>query len=208
MCFLLKTVLFFLCLGHSFADSKVGLYKKKCVGDTDIFDINYASISCYGECTFGSTGTFYATYTIGDELSTTEPFVTVKAFNVEAYNDTVDICNDGTISNKNGYYCPSIGTYSFHTPMTLPGSGDSIYSKLSFWWTMSAYARFDFDDAEVVCQFKIEGRYTRASQNIFGGSAILLVGFFTLRTRRRIIVKEKQSDPIEIDSRFVKMGDD
>jgi hypothetical protein len=201
-------LLLILYLSPIFADSKLSVYKKKCTGNTEMFDINYASISCYGGCTFGSEGSFSATFTIGDELLTTSPFVTARIFNIEAYNDTIDICNDGQLSNDNGYYCPSVGKYSIHNPTTLPGSKDSLYSKYWPWLAFSAYATFDFGDAEVECQFKVEGRYTNASQSIVSGSIILLLGIFSVRVRKRRLVDKAQQESRTSSSYFVEMGDE
>ncbi len=189
------------------ADSQFQVYKHKCTGDTDMFDIKYASISCYGGCHYGSDGTFSATFTIGDDISTSSPYVTVKVLNIETYNGTVDICNDGTLSNADGYYCPSPGTYSTHRSTSIPGSKDSLYSKYWPWLVFSVYATFDFDgDAEVECQFKVEGKYTYSSGSIFSGSALLFIGAYSTRMRRkRRIACESPDTP---SACFIEMGDE
>jgi hypothetical protein len=153
-------------------------------------------------------GAFSATFTIGDELSTSSPFVTVKMFNIEAYNNTIDICNNGQVSNDYGYYCPSVGTYSIHTPTTIPGSKNSLYAKYCLWLAFSVYVTLDFGDAEVDCRFKVEGRYKSASQTIVSGSAIVLVGLFSVRSRkRRLALKNDQTSEIS-PSYFVEMGNE
>jgi len=186
------------------AEGALSIFHKQCKGDTDVFNFHYASLSCYGECTWGGRGTFTATYTLGKNLTSSIAEVGLSVLSVPGWNGTVDMCNWGqTFSNS--ATCPEIGTYTEYISVTLPGKQDSIYSKYMLWMSVSVYAAIDFsdDDYSVVCEFKVNGKYARVSQ-MTATSAILLlgVGFFRSRKKRRIAT----ADEIDTTTQFVEMG--
>jgi hypothetical protein len=77
------------------AEGALSIFLKQCKGDTDVFNIHYASVSCYGECAWGGRGTFTATYTIGKNLTSSIAEVELSVLSVPGWNGTVDMCNWG-----------------------------------------------------------------------------------------------------------------
>ena len=191
------------------AEGALSIFLKQCKGDTDVFNIHYASVSCYGECTWGGRGTFTATYTIGNNLTSSIADVGLSVLSVPGWNGTVDMCNWGqTFSNS--ATCPETGIYTEYTSVTLPGKQDAMYSKYLLWMSISVYAAIDFyddyDDYSVVCEFKVNGKYARVSQ-MTATSALLLIGvrFFRSRKRRRIATAA-EVESSNTTTHFVEMG--
>lgn len=195
-----------LCFAQS--QSQLGITVEKCVGDTSIFTVDSGDLSCEdGYCMWGSKGTVSGTYTIGSSLSTTSPVVTASLFGLSFFNHTVDICDGGKVSNDNGSYCPTVGTYEFNTDIDLPGSPNSWYVRFSSWLSLTVAVDVDFGDATVDCYLKIEGynpyNYTNASMVV--SSAVLIVGLFAYKRNkhRRVLSKDDFEDP---KGNFVEMS--
>jgi hypothetical protein len=181
---------------------------QQCTGDTDTFSIDYLSITCDDYCTWGSDGTFTGSYTLGDNVSTDSPVISAKIWGVTAYNETVDICDNGNIYNAYGSYCPDAGTYQYVANTELPGSPNSWYTTFSTWVSFIAYTTIDFGDAVVVCQIKIEGQNydSSSSSYMIAGSTMLFVGFAAFRMKkRRVVATEDEQEGNEYATRFVEM---
>lgn len=198
--------LLFTCIHTARGDGILNIYKKQCTGDTDVFNINHSSLSCYGDCTWGKNGTLTTTYTFGRNLSSSEADLSLEFLKLSVFNATIDLCSGN--SWKDGhYYCPSEGTYTTYTTITIPGSESSFYSKYLVWMTMKLNAVFELDDGySVSCQFLVDGRYSKYSY-VFSTSFVVLFGIagFKWRTRKRFDVRQLNDDEDEVSIDFVEM---
>ena len=203
-------VLLILCIREVSAEVALSIFHKQCKGDTDVFNIHFASLSCYGACTWGSQGAFTAKYTLGEDLSSSLADVELSVLTVPGWNGTIDICNwGGTFSNSTT--CPEAGTYTEYATVTLPGKRDAIYSKYLLWMSVSVYAVLDFQDDygdySVVCEFKVNGRRYTSMSEMTATSALLFFGIvmFHSRRRRRVAIAD-DCESSETTTHFVEMG--
>ena len=208
--FLSTVYIFFSCVQQTLADGQeLSVSVSQCKGDTGIFSIDSLYMACDSYCTWGSDATFTGSYTIGDTLSTDSPIITAKIWGTAAFNDTVDICDNGKVYNDNGEYCPDAGTYAFETTTEVPGSPNSWYSSFASWLSFTVYATFDFGDAVVTCDIKIEGQnYAANSSYIMSASALMLAGAvfgLRLKKRRRLVTANEEGGHEEPATHFVEM---
>jgi hypothetical protein len=182
---------------------------QQCTGDTGTFSIDYLAITCEDYCDWGSDGTFTGSYTIGSTLSTETPVISANIWNVEVYNETIDICDNGNVYNSYGDYCPNTGTYQYVANTELPGSPNSWYSTFSGWLSFFVYITFDFGDAVVQCKVKIEGQSSGSSSSSYmiAGSSVLLAGLavFRMKRRRTIVLNDEEAESGS-GTRFVEMA--
>jgi hypothetical protein len=207
--FLTYLLLFYVYIPSTLAGQELTVYVEQCTGDTDTFIIDYLTITCDDYCTWGSNGTYYGSYTLGDDVSTETPVVTNKIWGLTHFHDTVDICDDGSVVNDNGDQCPGAGTYDYLTEASLPGSPGSWYSFFASWMSFTVHSTIDFGDAVVVCEIKIKGMGYDSSSSSYmtKGSALMVFGFaaaFRMK-KRRIIVTEDEQEGNGSATRFVEM---
>ncbi len=200
------------------AQQELAVDVKQCVGDTDTFKIDYLTIVCDDYCTWGSNGTYYGTYTLGDNVTTQTPVITNKMWGVTQFSEAVDICvgADGdNVENENGDVCPDAGTYDYETEASLPGSPSSWYSFFGSWIRVTVYSTIDFGDAVVDCQISIKGMSSgQASSNsesfmYTSWSAMMVLGVAAFRMRRRRVIVTEDTDndgPENVSAvRFIEM---
>lgn len=205
----LLLLLLILCVWEVSAEGALSIFHKQCKGDTDVFNIHFASLSCYGACTWGSQGTFTARYTLGEDLSSSLADVEISVYSVPGWNGTIDICNWGD-TFYNSSTCPKAGTYTEYTMLTLPGEKDAIYSKYLLWMSVSVYAELnfqdDYGDYSVICEFKVNGRYTFVSQ-MTATSMLFFFGIAAFRSRKkRNIAIAHDCESNVATTHFVVMG--
>ena len=183
----------------------------ECTGDTDVFNIDYLSVTCEDYCTWGSEGNVTGAYTLGNYLPTDFPEVTFTVWGMTGFDETVDICDNRTVSNDNGDYCPTNGTYYYYDNLELPGKPETWWAIFLSWFTLRAteHLNFDFGEAVIECKVKIEGGNNGFFSFAFVGSvAVFWVAVVSRRTNRRYIVtdavKQKESNE-EPQTRFVEM---
>ena len=208
--FLARACLFFSYIHQTLADGQaMSVNITQCTGDTDIFTVDSVSVSCDDDdCGWGSDATFYGSYTIGDTLSTDSPIITAKIWGMDLYDDTVDICNGGSVYNDNGDYCPDTGTYDFLATSELPW-----YFRFTFWMSSTVYTTFDFGDVVVTCDVKIEAStYSSSSSSstsyIMSASALMITGVvfgLRIKKRRRLVTANEEGGHEEPATHFVEM---
>jgi hypothetical protein len=193
------------------ANDTVAVIFKTCTGDTSVFKVENVSLSCGDDpCTWGADATVSGNYTFGDEVATETPIVHASFWGLTLFNDTVDICDDGTVTNSDGDVCPSIGTYEYYSDTKLPGF--SLLSWLTSWFNIVVSTTFDFGNAEVVCKVQVKGnRSSSSSSAMIVGSVALGSVFviFRMRTRRIVAateVEHETSSDYEPATHFVEMA--
>ena len=190
-----------LCIPNALAETDLSVTLQKCEGSTDVFTVDSVSIDCDDDdnaagCSWGSEATINGTFTIGDDLYTTYPYITASLFwkNAAAvYSGNEDICQQ----NEN---CPDADTYLFITGITLPGSLSSWYQTLTSSMSFAVWVKFHFgSDQEVACKFIVAGQDSTSAyaSYMIAGSAMLFVGFvgiaaFGIRKRCRSVTEEDQ----------------
>ena len=220
------TPLLFLCTilntpPSTHAAQELRVWVDECTGDTDTFIIDYLTITCEDYCTWGSNGTYDGSYTLGEDVATETPIVTNKIWGLTRFNDTVDICDEGSVSNDDGDRCPDAGTYGYETEASLPGSPNSWYSWIASWMTVTVHSTIDFGDAVVVCKIKIKGmKYEQEEEDsssysssymIAGSSTVMFLGFaaaFNLKKRGIVVAGDGDGREQLVDepaTRFVEM---
>jgi hypothetical protein len=201
------------------AAQELRVWVDECTGDTDVFVIDYLTITCEDYCTWGSNGTYDGSYTLGEDVSTETPVVTNKIWGLRRFNDTVDICEDGSVYNDDGDRCPEAGTYGYETEAILPGSPNSWYAWIASWMTVTVHSTIDFGDAVVVCKIKIKGmKYAEeedsssySSTYMIAGSSMVFLGFaaaFNWKKRRIVVAGDGNGREQLVDepaTRFVEM---
>ncbi len=126
-----------------------------------------------------------------------------------SFNRQVDICDNGSIYNSYGSYCPDSGKYKYVAHTELPGSPNSWYTSFTSWLSFVVYITFDFGDAVTYCEVQIEGQNNASSSSsyLIAGSTMLFVGIVAFRSKkRRIIASEDKQDENQYAERFVEMS--
>ncbi len=144
--------------------------------------------------------------------------MTNKIWGLRRFNDTVDICEDGSVYNDDGDRCPEAGTYGYETEASLPGSPNSWYAWIASWMTVTVHSTIDFGDAVVVCKIKIKGmKYEEedassySSTYMIAGSSMVFLGFaaaFNWKKRRIVVAGDGNGREQLVDepaTRFVEM---
>jgi hypothetical protein len=184
----------FICSQDVFAgDQYISVNLKKCTGDTSVFKVESVSLSCNdGPCDWGSSATLSGNYTIGNENITQTPVVSASIWGVNLFNDTVDICDDGKVSNAEGDVCPDAASYEYIVETDIPGF--SWLNPLMSWFSIGVSTTFDFGDASVTCelQAKVNESSSSYSTMLIGsvaiGSALII---FRMKNRRTVITRRE-----------------
>lgn len=204
----------FICSRGVFAgDQYLSVNLKRCTGDTSAFKVESVSLSCDdGPCSWGNTATISGNYTLGDNVATESPLVSASIWGIKFFNDTVDICDDGTVSNSDGDICPSAGSYEYIVDAELPGF--SWLDPWLSWFNMGVSTTFDFGNATVTCELQVASNDSNKSYStmIIGsvaiGSALII---FKMKNRRTVLTRrefEMENEPksdYEPSTHFVEM---
>eukprot|EP00557_Chaetoceros_sp_GSL56_P010795 CAMPEP_0176480592 /NCGR_PEP_ID=MMETSP0200_2-20121128/2360_1 /TAXON_ID=947934 /ORGANISM="Chaetoceros sp., Strain GSL56" /LENGTH=183 /DNA_ID=CAMNT_0017876723 /DNA_START=239 /DNA_END=790 /DNA_ORIENTATION=+ len=164
-----------------------------------------------GPCSWGSSATVSGSYTLGDEIATQTPTVSAYTMGFNFFNDTVDICDGGSVSNSSdGDKCPSAGTYDYIIETELPGY--SWLDSWMAWFSISISTTFDFGNAEVTCKVKVKSTQSNNSYStmligsVAVGSALII---FRMKRRRNVATRsELENEPKpdhEPSTHFVEM---
>lgn len=179
-----------------------------------MFKVESVDLSCEdGPCHWGSDATISGNYTFVDEVATQTPVVSASIWGINVYNDTVDVCDGGVVSNSNGDYCPSPGTYEYFVETELPGF--SWLKSITSWFSIVVSTSFDFGNATVVCDVKVAANGSSSSNYsaMIVGSAAIGSAFviFRMRNRRSVMTKleyERENEPPvghEPSTHFIEM---
>eukprot|EP00558_Chaetoceros_sp_UNC1202_P006305 CAMPEP_0197243064 /NCGR_PEP_ID=MMETSP1429-20130617/8625_1 /TAXON_ID=49237 /ORGANISM="Chaetoceros sp., Strain UNC1202" /LENGTH=285 /DNA_ID=CAMNT_0042703203 /DNA_START=41 /DNA_END=898 /DNA_ORIENTATION=+ len=152
------------------ATSTLTVSVTSCSGDLDVFTVSRVGIACDDSCTWGADAYLTGAFTISDSLSTNSPLTTTKIWGIQVDEQNADLCGSGTSTTGAGYYCPSIGTYSFGTDITLPGNTNGWYNSLTKYVSIKVTSTFDFGSSQVQCIFSIKGQKVSSDDDNGDGS--------------------------------------